>query len=350
MNFHGSYHPDDVLFLLKPSIIKTIDIEEKEKLIQSGKRHYSEMLSEESVPDKRYMDLYFSALARNASRLKRDVISLSNLLVETFGPKITLVSLARAGTPIGVLMHRYLRSKGHDSRHYSVSIIRDRGIDHNALRTIAGERDKNTIVFVDGWTGKGAIRNELDKTLENTGIKPNLAVIADPAGKASFAATFEDYLIPSGILNGIVSGLVSRTVLNEDVTENDYHACLYQENMKPFDQTLEFIRYVESAANVPSRDEWKRENIEKAKTASTGAVDYVKNLHGVEDLNRVKPGIAEATRAILRRVPDAIHVKDKSDVDTAHIVHLAENHGIPVLGLPDDCPYRAVTVIKRLSE
>jgi hypothetical protein len=48
-----------------------------------------------------------------------------------------VVSLARAGTPMGALLARALRWLGRtDVRHYSISIIRDRGIDENALAFI----------------------------------------------------------------------------------------------------------------------------------------------------------------------------------------------------------------------
>ena len=47
--------------------------------------------------------------------------------------------------------------------HYSVSIIRDRGIDENALHYIYRTHPEGKIQFVDGWTGKGAISIELTK-------------------------------------------------------------------------------------------------------------------------------------------------------------------------------------------
>ncbi|MES2902001.1 MAG: cysteine protease StiP domain-containing protein, partial [Pseudomonadota bacterium] len=51
MNFSGSYRSGDVTFLLKPlAMADFVDVAEKEKLIQSGQRHYSEMLSPESLP------------------------------------------------------------------------------------------------------------------------------------------------------------------------------------------------------------------------------------------------------------------------------------------------------------
>lgn len=43
--FSGSYLPDDVQFLLRPVTIDMTPVELKEQLIQSGQKHYSDMLS-----------------------------------------------------------------------------------------------------------------------------------------------------------------------------------------------------------------------------------------------------------------------------------------------------------------
>lgn len=73
-----------------------------------------------------------------------------------------IISLARAGTPIGILIKRYLMQK-YDVvvAHYSISIIRGRGIDHNAMEYILRHHNARDIQFVDGWTGKGAIQRQL---------------------------------------------------------------------------------------------------------------------------------------------------------------------------------------------
>ncbi|MNP59517.1 Cysteine protease StiP precursor [compost metagenome] len=71
---------------------------------------------------------------------------------------------------------------------------------------------------------------------------------------------------------------------------------------------------------------------------------------GITNLNRVKPGIAEATRAVLRRVPDHVLVRSRSDSDVQLLMHLTESAGVTVeevgaaLG-----PYRAVTIIRSVS-
>ena len=216
--FSGSYDPDDVVFLLKPAVIAPTPVAEKEALIQSGARHYSEMLSAENVPDARYLRLYRASLAANGARLRHDIALLAAAIRQRrqTASECVIVSLARAGTPIGVLLTRALRRLGVATHHYSISIIRGRGIDRVALAYIARRHGTASALFVDGWTGKGAIRGELDHALGtgDSGFAPFLAVVADPAGVADLAATTDDYAIPSGLLNGIVSGLVSRSVLS----------------------------------------------------------------------------------------------------------------------------------------
>ena len=54
------------------------------------------------------------------------------------GRDVVLASLARAGTPVGVLMRRWAAVRhGLDLPHYALSIVRGRGIDTVALRWLA---------------------------------------------------------------------------------------------------------------------------------------------------------------------------------------------------------------------
>jgi hypothetical protein len=353
--FHGSYAPEDVTFLLKPAAIGLIDVATKEALIQSGQRHYSEMLSDEALPDERYLALYHAALARNAGRVRRDVETLAGAIAARphTARSFTLVSLARAGTPVGVLLRRALLRRGVDAVHYSVSIIRGRGIDRVALAHIAAARGTQDTVFVDGWTGKGAITGELEASLaaDPLGFAPFLAVIADPAGCASLAATLEDYLIPSGILGGIASGLVSRSVLTDEIVgPGEFHACRHLTHHAAADQSRAFVEAVEVAE--PSQEPhpgWSRQGAEHSRAACTALVEGLMAEFAVTDRNRIKPGIAEATRAVLRRVPQAVFVRDPDDPEVAHLVHLSQQSGVAVhrreLG-----NYRAVTLIAKAGE
>lgn len=353
--FPGSYDPRDVTFLLKPVTMAATEVATKEAAIQSGRRHYSEMIASETIPEDAYLALYLAALARNGARLAQDVASLAaGIAARRPGREVVIVSLARAGTPIGVLLARTLRAWGHRAAHYSVSIIRDRGIDLNALAHIAGRHDPADAIFVDGWTGKGAIGRELRASLADRphGFAPELAVIADPAGQADLAATDDDYLIASGLLNGIVSGLVSRSILNADVVgPDDFHACVTYPQYAHADLSRAFVDGIAPlAAQATPRPISGHAASRPALAAGCEAMlERLLAQAGTTDRNRIKPGIAEATRALLRRMPERLLVRDPQDEDVAHLVHLAAGHGIPVEPLGESSRYRAVAIIRSLG-
>jgi hypothetical protein len=357
-DLHGSYDPSDVTFLLKPIEAEYTDVAEKEKAIQSGKRHYSEMISIEKIPDPRYMELYEEAMAMNEKRLARDVSALAHALSmrPTSDAGLAIVSLARAGTPIGVLIHRAMRRLGRKSNHFSVSIIRDRGLDLNAMRRILEIHAPGDVVFVDGWTGKGAITKELgcDRGSRAVGVEPYLVVVADPAGCADLAASGDDYVIPSGILNGIVSGLVSRTILNERIGPDDFHGTVVFDHMAEHDVSRNFVdRITEhlkfTLGAYPSPAVWTDEDRAPLKAKCRNMLDAIAEESGVTNPNNVKPGIAEATRAVLRRVPDKLYLKDVDDPAVAHLVHIARAKGVEIDAMPVDTHYRAATVIRSAS-
>lgn len=353
--FSGSYEPDDVVFLLKPVAIEATDVRTKEALIQSGTRHYSEMIAPEAVPPDAYLELYDAALERNRGRLAIDIASLAAYLAERRpGRPVVIASLARAGTPIGVLLTRTLRAGGHEVVHYSLSIIRDRGIDRNALAHLASSHDPADVVFVDGWTGKGAIATELRASLSDRpfGFDPVLAVVTDPAGQADIAASDDDYLIASGLLNGIASGLVSRSILRADlVGATDFHACVTYPQHAHADRSRAFVDAVAPLARTarPHGLEAHAGRRSDLRHACEAMMLRMLDLAGTRDRNRIKPGIAEATRALLRRLPERVLVRDRSDPDVEHLLQLAETGGIPVDRLDDESRYRAVAIIRSLG-
>lgn len=163
----GSYPEQDVTFLLKDlsSIEMEKSTEERERSIQSG-AHYSEMLPIEYKPTASYMTLFYQSLEESKEKVAEAVAVVAEQIVKKRGFQTVLCSLARAGTPIGVLIKRYIRKTyGVDLPHYSISIIRDRGIDENALHYMLKEHPGFEIAFIDGWTGKGAISKELQKAV-----------------------------------------------------------------------------------------------------------------------------------------------------------------------------------------
>jgi hypothetical protein len=67
-------------------------------------------------------------------------------------------------------------------------------------------------------------------------------VLTDLSGWATVAASSEDYLIPSCILNATISGLVSRSVYDKHTADPiDFHGCLYYEQFVQHDLSNYFI-------------------------------------------------------------------------------------------------------------
>jgi hypothetical protein len=361
--FSGSYAPEDVTFLLKRVRLAPTPVEEKERRIQTGAAHYSEMISEERRPDARYLALFEEACVLGALRLARDVRSLTGQLLDLvrtgrLSLRVTLCSLVRAGVPFGVLLRRDLERAGADVVHFGVSIIRDRGLDTVAMARVFAERPADGVVFVDGWTGKGAIAAELDRSWRAlTGRDPLLAVIADPCGRAGLCASREDWLIPSGILGGNVSGLISRSILRSDlIREGEYHGCLQLEHLEDLDLSRPFVDRVDARlralpACIPPSPETGPEAALRFRTEAERAVDAVASRFGVVNRNRIKPGIAEATRAILRRRPDQVLVRTaEGDPDLAALIHLCERDRVPLIAnAPLTGPYRAISLIRETT-
>lgn len=351
--FSGSYDPADVSFLLTPLDLPMMTVAEKESLLRSGARHYSEVLSAESPPSAAYLAAYQAALAQNGARLAADVKALAAALAKRSASPagLALVSFARAGTPIGVLLRRELARLGMAAQHYSVSIVRDRGIDAAALDHIMARHAPGDVVFVDGWTGKGTISRELrgSPDLPRLGLEPYLVVVADPGGQAELAATGEDYLIPSGILNGIVSGLVSRSAIVPELKPGQFHACRMLHEMAPHDLSRAFVDRIEALiCELPSCSPalWSDAERSSRLEACQRLVGRLVTDHGITDVNRIKPGLAEATRAVLRRQPRSLLVSgSEGDGALDHLLLLCAEREVEVTRVDNLEGYRAVALL-----
>lgn len=340
----GSYSSNDVVFLLKDLSDASLErsLNEREEAIQSGV-HYSEMLPVEYEPTAAYLNLFYESLHTSKRKVAAGVGTISELLIEKKGENLVLVSLARAGTPIGILMKRYIKMKyGMDLPHYCVSIIRGRGIDENAMLYITNHHPAKQIVFVDGWTGKGAISKELTRSVdmfkEKHGITldDELVVLADPGHCSSLYGTREDYLIPSACLNSTVSGLISRTVLNSHwIGETDFHGAKVYSELRDKDVSNYYIDVItaefEATGTLIEATKATLGNTDMTPTwLGLETVALIQKHYGIEDMNLIKPGVGETTRVLLRRLPWKILVKDLNDPQIKHILQLAKERDVPV--------------------
>jgi hypothetical protein len=359
--FSGSYSSDDVAFLLTPRDLPNTPVALKETLIQSGKKHYSQLLTHETAPSSAYLDLFHQAMAANQQRLATHLLQLSQQIIATRPHGITLVSLARAGTPIGVLLKHILqRHFNYSAAHYSISILRDVGIDANALRYIVQRHAAETLVFVDGWSSKGVIARQLATSLsafeksDGITIPAELYVLADLSGQAHITATHDDYLIPSCILNATVSGLVSRSFYDpESFSADEFHGCVYYQHLIEQDLSHYFINTILDCAAELCCDtipECPAVNVNRVQLQQTAHqhLNWLCQHYDVSHVNYLKLGIGEATRVLLRREARLLLLQDEHAPDTQHCHWLARSKAIPVLIRPK-LPYRAVAIIQEYS-
>lgn len=342
----GSYTQEDCIFLLKNvnGLVEEIGVKEREVHVQHG-GHYSEVLPIEYMPTEAYMTLYHKILADTAKEIAYYVGVVAELIYRKKKENLVIVSLARAGTPIGVLIKRYLKEKYDISfPHYSISIIRDRGIDENALFYILDHHTAEGIQFVDGWTGKGAIGKTLSKACKtfkekyNVALDDTLAVLCDPGECTSIYGTRADVLVPSACLNATISGLVSRTFLRKDVIgPNDFHGAKYYKEWEDIDESNAFIESISQHFKSLHITEEDLKGKEPGKFNAAQSVENIRLAFDIDSINRVKPGIGETTRVLLRRVPWKILVKDLKDPHLKHILLLAEDKGVPVEVYEDMC-------------
>lgn len=348
----GSYQADDCQFLLQAIDVSLLTVEEKERQLQSGKKHYSQMISSEQAPNQQYLELFYNLVSQYKSRLANEICQLAKQIFLAKGRVITLLSLARAGTPIGVLLTRALRYHFQaDVKHFSISIIRDRGLDVQALQYIKTLGvPAESIVFVDGWTAKGVITDELRASInqwnqiDDYQIPNQLCVVSDICGVADFIATHDDYAIPSGILNSTVSGLISRTLLLNEY--QGFHQCVIYKQLEQYDLSNWFIDEISAlfAQASFSTIEYNEKNSSHRRAVMMNYVNSLMTRFNVMDINRIKPGIAEATRVMLRRIPRILLVRDQHSSDIRHLRLLSSEKNIPVIEDPH-MPFNAAAII-----
>ncbi|MGG5829299.1 cysteine protease StiP domain-containing protein, partial [Bacillus pumilus] len=217
------------------------------------------------------------------------------------------------------------------------------------------------IAFIDGWTGKGAISRELQKAVldfeRKYGIRlsSELAVLADPGYCTHVYGTREDFLIPSACLNSTVSGLVSRTVLNNRwINADDFHGAKYYEELLDEDVSNLYVDTIEEAfSSLEPNIEEKAETIltqgMPADWRGMASIEAIGQEFQIENTHLIKPGVGETTRVLLRRIPWKILIQPGSQEKLKHILLLAEDRGVPVIEY-ENMSYTCCGLIRPLEQ
>lgn len=339
-----TYTAEQAICLFTPYEGKLLTLENKEQILQDG-GYYGDILSVEDMPEPEYLAVFDQLNDRLAKRLSVPILQLAQHFDETH-PKdqpMALVSLARAGTPIGVVMADLLRNRfGRQVTHYSMSVIHKYGLDQHAMNYVLERHAPQNIVFLDGWVSQGRITKALeDSVAQWPGVSKTLYCLSDPSGIQNATATRDDLLLPSAVLNAAVSGLLSRTVYNPD----GFHFAASYLDQKEVDRTQVFIEaMLKAVAELDQVPERNVLNGAQQKPLAKAQIDAICDAYNTKADN-IKAGIGEVSRSLLRRIPRLVVVDDRAVEEADHLFWLAKQRNIPIQVERLDGPYRAFSVL-----
>jgi hypothetical protein len=226
-------------------------------------------------------------------------------------------------------------------------------VDYAALRWILERHSPSSLRFVDGWTGKGTIADELRHSITVWPEAPpdldsGLWVPLDVCGAAVFAASSRDYLIPSSLLGGTLSGLISRSVLPHGEEGRDaFHGCVPLNYLRRYDLSRWFIAKMNSLMagiahpdSAPNASEGNPRRVETSR-----CLEHMLARHDLSDRNRIKLGIGETVRVLLRRLPHVIWLGGRANATDSDVIRrLAALRNVPVK-TEVDLSFDAIAVI-----
>ena len=146
-------------------------------------------------------------------------------------------------------------------------------------------------------------------------------------------------------MNSTVSGLISRSLYTEP--QPGLHRAIFYDNLIEFDHSLAFIEQIDSKRQQLASSPKNLPTFNQPRYSTQSIIDELAVDYNINNRNRIKPTIAEATRAILRRDPERILLATASHPDTTLLRHLCSDRNIEISVLGAKIlPYQAITLIK----
>lgn len=310
-------------------VIQPETLETREKLIKAGKKAY-DTIPLEVAPTNEELCYYERAIRLAEKDIAIAVKNLAERIYKARGREVVLVSLIRGGITIGVLIKRYLeKTYNIEIPHYAITLIGTKGIDETAVEHILTKFDAGRLQFVDGWTGKGAVKRTLEKSLQKyKGINSEIAVLSDPANILDLCGTHEDILITNACLNSPLAGLLSRAIPQE----NNFFGAVFFKELLEFDKTYDFINRIEGHFDFLQSDFYTPKEI----THIDGLLEVqeIANEFNINDIHFIKPGMGETMRALIRKKPDIILMNSKKNKYTEFLFNILKEKNILIKEYP----------------
>lgn len=177
--------------------------------------------------DAAFEELLLLSIRREKPAVLGMVEALAGRIAASTPSAPVLVSILRAGVPVGALLARSLvRRLDEAVPLVALSLFDGLGWDTVALEAVLEDHPGRPVVFVDGWTSRGGVTGELRRSYERwissgrpdftNGDGPRLAVLCDPRGLAHFSAVQADRFVPSSLFTAPETLGFSRGFANGD--------------------------------------------------------------------------------------------------------------------------------------
>jgi len=130
-----------------------------------------------------------------------------------------------------------------------------------------------------------------------------------------------------------------------------FHQCVTYEHLAQHDLSNWFVDKISerfdcvAIAEDTVSDGWRKyRQIQVNAFLETTMLD-----NNIKDINKIKPGVAEATRVMLRRVPRLLVLRKANSSDVKHLIVLANEKNIPIEENPS-MPFEAMAIIENIKE
>ncbi len=175
----------------------------------AGWRRWSKPSPEPRL-DAAFERLLLASIEREKDAVLGMVEALADRVAVAAPSPPVLVSILRAGVPVGALLARSLKRRfGAPVPLVALSLFDGLGWDAAALESALADHPGRPVVFVDSWTSGGGVARELQRSYARWldsgrpdftgGEGPRLAVLCDPRGLADFSAVRADRFVPSSL-------------------------------------------------------------------------------------------------------------------------------------------------------
>jgi hypothetical protein len=312
-------------------------------------------------------ELLERVLRRGLSAMAADLAALAAIVEYRRSDRLALVSLARAGTPVGVALTRIFRERyRREVCHYSISYVPSLGLDRAALARVLESHLPEEIVFVDAWIGDEARARGFTQAVlafnRETGVRlnPKLAVLSNPLGAPALTPGARDYLMPPVLFGAYASGLIGPIgAPAESGGPRAFHECHYFPSLAGHDLTLWlmdkimwFWRTTHNRRRIPRNFFHLQERRAQRARAARIWRDFSRSAlakYGVADRRLILPGVCETARALLEGSVALALVRDLKDPELERPLQLAESRGAPIR-LVRHLPYKAVAIARAVRD